>query len=297
MYKLLGSDQKEYGPVSADQLRAWIAQGRANARSKLQAAGSTEWKPLTEFPEFADALRSAAGPAAPAPPAVESQPVAAAPKTSGMAVTSLVLGCLGLLTCGITSLVGLVLGIIALVRISRSRGQLGGQGLAAAGTIVSAFFLLLAPITAALVLPAMAKAKAKAGGIRCMNTVKQLNLALMMYSADHNDQFPAGSNWCDALIPYLAGMTNAFVCPNGSSNYRCHYALNAGLAGRALTDSQASPAQTVLVFECDGGWNVSGGRELLPAKSRHTGAYVIGFADGHVEMTRPGRLDRYRWEP
>ena len=41
MYKLLGADQKEYGPVSADQIRPWIAQGRANARSKLQAAGSS----------------------------------------------------------------------------------------------------------------------------------------------------------------------------------------------------------------------------------------------------------------
>ena len=61
MYKLLGSDQEEYGPVSADQVRAWISQGRANGRSQLQAAGSTEWKPLAEFPEFADALKAMAG--------------------------------------------------------------------------------------------------------------------------------------------------------------------------------------------------------------------------------------------
>ena len=40
MFKLLGADQKEYGPVNADQIRKWIAQGRANARTKLQAAGS-----------------------------------------------------------------------------------------------------------------------------------------------------------------------------------------------------------------------------------------------------------------
>jgi len=297
MYKLLGSDQKEYGPVSADQVRAWIAQGRANARSKLQAAGSAEWKSLTEFPEFADALQGAATPAASPSPAGGTQAAAGPPKTSGMAVTSLVLGCLGLLTCGITSLVGLVLGIIALVRINKSKGQLGGQGLALAGTIVSAAFLLLAPIPAAMLLPALAKAKAKAGGIHCMNNVKQLNLALMMYATDNNDQFPAGSKWCDALMPYLAGATNAFVCPNGAPNRRCHYALNAQLAGRGLKDSQASPAQMVLVFECDGGWNVSGGRELLPAEPRHAGAYVMGFADGHAEVRRSGRLEQLRWEP
>ncbi len=296
MYRFLGSDQKEYGPVSAEQIRAWIAQGRANARSKLQAAGSTEWKPLTDFPEFADALPSAAGPASPAPPTPTSQLAAAPPKTSGMAVTSLVLACLGLLTCGVTSLVGLVLGIVALVHINKSKGQLRGQGLAAAGTIVSAAFVLLAPIFAALLLPALAKAQAKAASINCMNNVKQLNLALMMYASDNKDQFPGGSNWCDALRPYLAQATNAFICPKGAAGRRCHYALNAQLAGRDLKDSQA-PAQVVLVFECDGGWNVSGGRELLPAKPRHAGAYAFGFADGHVEMARPGRLGHLHWEP
>jgi len=59
MFKLLGTDKKEYGPVSADQIKAWIAQGRANARTQLQAAGSTEWKPLAEFPEFGAVLQHA----------------------------------------------------------------------------------------------------------------------------------------------------------------------------------------------------------------------------------------------
>ncbi len=142
MYKLLGSDQKEYGPVSAEQLRAWISQGRANAHSKLQAAGSTEWKPLSEFPEFADAL-AAAGMAAATVTTAHAPAAGASPKTSGMAVTSLVLGCLGVLSCGITALVGLVLGIIALVRINKSNGQLRGKSLAIAGIILAAIFLVI----------------------------------------------------------------------------------------------------------------------------------------------------------
>ena len=215
---------------------------------------------------------------------------------SRLAVTSLVLGCLGLLTCGITSLVGLVLGIIALVRINKSKGQLGGQGLALAGTIVSAVFLLLAPIPAAMLLPALAKAKQKATGIQCMNNIKQLNLGLMMYANDNKDVFPSGTAWCDTLIPYLGGSTKVFICSQGALNQRGHYAVNARLAGHSIKDIQA-PAQTVLVFEIDGGWNVSGGRELLPVKARHAGAYVVGFADGHAEMVRPARLEQLRWEP
>ncbi|MEI7939147.1 MAG: DUF4339 domain-containing protein [Verrucomicrobiota bacterium] len=53
MFKILGADQKEYGPVSEGQIRQWIAQGRANGQTKMQAAGSPDWKPLAEFPESA----------------------------------------------------------------------------------------------------------------------------------------------------------------------------------------------------------------------------------------------------
>jgi hypothetical protein len=54
MYKILGIDGHEYGPVTAEQLRQWIREGRANAQTKAQAEGATEWKPIFAFPEFAD---------------------------------------------------------------------------------------------------------------------------------------------------------------------------------------------------------------------------------------------------
>ncbi|MST94173.1 MAG: NINE protein [Pedosphaera sp.] len=55
MYKIIGSDQKEYGPVTAEQLRQWITTGRANLQTKAQPEGGTDWRPLAEFPEFAGA--------------------------------------------------------------------------------------------------------------------------------------------------------------------------------------------------------------------------------------------------
>jgi hypothetical protein len=68
MYKILGADQKEYGPVTADQLRQWITEGRANSQTMVQGPDSTEWKPLGNFPEFAGILppAPAATPGAPA---------------------------------------------------------------------------------------------------------------------------------------------------------------------------------------------------------------------------------------
>lgn len=57
-YKIIGGDGKHYGPVSEAELRQWIAEGRLNAQSLVQAEGSVEWKPLGAFPEFGDALRA-----------------------------------------------------------------------------------------------------------------------------------------------------------------------------------------------------------------------------------------------
>src|ERR1051326_3344915 len=65
MYKIIGGDGKEYGPVSADELRQWIAEARLNAQSLACAEGTREWKPLSSFPEFAQALGAKAAPPPP----------------------------------------------------------------------------------------------------------------------------------------------------------------------------------------------------------------------------------------
>ena len=57
MFKMIGGDGREYGPVSTDQLRDWIADNRANGQTLVQAEGSTEWQPLSSIPEFAESLR------------------------------------------------------------------------------------------------------------------------------------------------------------------------------------------------------------------------------------------------
>jgi uncharacterized membrane protein len=63
MYKIIGADQKEYGPVTAEQLRQWLAEGRVNGQTSVCSAGTAEWKPLAAFPEFADSLLATPSPA------------------------------------------------------------------------------------------------------------------------------------------------------------------------------------------------------------------------------------------
>src|SRR5262245_48067103 len=99
MYKVRGTDQKDYGPVSADVLRRWIGEGRANAQTLVQAEGSADWKPLSAFSEFAGALAARTlPPVLPTTPPVFSSATPAKPKQSGLAVASMVLGILGFLT-------------------------------------------------------------------------------------------------------------------------------------------------------------------------------------------------------
>jgi hypothetical protein len=66
MYRIMGVDGKEYGPVSAEVLLQWIGQGRANARTRARVEESSEWRELSSFPEFAIAL--GASPVPPVPP-------------------------------------------------------------------------------------------------------------------------------------------------------------------------------------------------------------------------------------
>ena len=60
MYKIIGSDGKEYGPVSLDQIKQWIQDGRAGAQTKVQPEGSTEWRLLGNIPELAQLLEAVA---------------------------------------------------------------------------------------------------------------------------------------------------------------------------------------------------------------------------------------------
>ena len=62
MYKIIGADGHEYGPVNATQLRQWMAEGRANSQTRVQPEGGSEWVPLGSLTEFADAFGSAVPP-------------------------------------------------------------------------------------------------------------------------------------------------------------------------------------------------------------------------------------------
>jgi hypothetical protein len=140
MYKIIGGDGREYGPVSLAQLQQWRDDGRINHQTLIQPAGSTDWKPLSTFPE----LGATPPPLAPAPAYQASTGLEALiPARNGMALTSYYLGVFALIPCfGVMlAIPSLILGINGLRRF-RQNPAIRGKAHAWTGIILSSVVLL-----------------------------------------------------------------------------------------------------------------------------------------------------------
>jgi prepilin-type processing-associated H-X9-DG protein len=225
------------------------------------------------------------------------------PRTSGMAIASLVLGIAGLCTAGLTSIVGLILGIVALCKIGRSGGQIAGRGLALGGVLSSAITLAIWLLVAAIgVLIWVGASKAwETASVTSQRLIMQSRIALlcqatMGYAAENKDCFPPPDAWPQALkdARVLPDETLLFDPLNPQSGRVI--AMNALLAGKKSSDLRQR-SETVLFFECAPGAPPAGGTANLPPEPRDARGYVIGFCDGHVETVAKNDLGRLIWEP
>jgi hypothetical protein len=139
MFKIIGADGKEYGPVDIAQLRAWMAEGRVDANTLVQSSASPEWKPLSTCTEFSTLPK-------PNPPAF-SPPS----RTNSFAIAGMIMGILSM-TLGLCchgfpfNILGLIFSLIALSQIKQFPEIYGGKGMAIAGLVLSCVSLALAAI-------------------------------------------------------------------------------------------------------------------------------------------------------
>jgi len=144
------------------------------------------------------------------------------PKTSGLAVTSLVLGVLGLvllLGCiGVLfAIPAVICGHIAYSRIKRSAGMLGGGGMALAGLITGyisiALGIFLVPMMMAIAIPNFVKARDTAMRNRCMDNLRQIDTAKHQWALENGKQDdPSAAPTSSDLDKYF---------PNGLTNVTC----------------------------------------------------------------------------
>jgi hypothetical protein len=58
MYKIIGADGNQYGPVDIAQLQQWARANRVSGQTLVQADGANDWKPLSTYPELAPLVSS-----------------------------------------------------------------------------------------------------------------------------------------------------------------------------------------------------------------------------------------------
>lgn len=177
------------------------------------------------------------------------------PKTSRLAITSLVLGILGvvlLLAClgPLFAIPGVICGHMAHSRIKRSGGTQTGGGLALGGIITGYVSIVLSvfliPLMAAIAIPNFVKARDTAMRNACISNLKQVDAAKQLWALDgKKENDPATTPTANDLDKNLGSTFASLKCPKGGA-----YTINTvgempvcSIPGHSLTPADSPRAQ------------------------------------------------------
>ena len=149
-------------------------------------------------------------PESPPTPAYAPQMPLAESKTSGLAVAALVFGIISLIPClgCFTFIPGLILGIVALVKIGHSQGRLTGKGLAIGGIVTSALALAILPILGGIFFHYQEPFR----HLICQNNLRTISSALVQYQDQFDLQLPED---LEILCDTQNLSRDAICCPTG----------------------------------------------------------------------------------
>ena len=148
-------------------------------------------------------------------------------------------------------------------------------------------------IVAWLLIPCLTIPQSRADRIRCLANLRALTLALSVHADRHGGAYPPPNVWCDIIVREFGQASGdikaMFRCPKGGKG-PCDYAMN------PQADPNSAP-DTILLFECDGGWNQSGGPGLLTTEHHDDKGCCVSFVNGRVKFVEAVDLDKLRWRP
>jgi prepilin-type processing-associated H-X9-DG protein len=176
-------------------------------------------------------------------------------------------------------------------------------------------------ILAAMLLPALAKAREKARQASCTSNEKQISLAIIMYAGDYNDLLPMGRfcyvvpagapwyGWDTLVAPYLND-TKVLACPS-TPTFAVAYGTTCdanytALGGINIAQSMGKiyyPSQMYLVIDGQTGSFVHRPKNAWPVGTPgycactdatqpwpHNEGSNIAYVDGHASWSARGQI-------
>ena len=134
-------------------------------------------------------------------------------------------------------------------------------------------------ILAGMLLPALSKAREKARRVNCAGNLKQIGLALLMYSGEHDGFFPNEvDNGTDLDLlnsEKLLQNGKVYGCPSSTDPSDLASETDYMYLGSGLKDDKDDPAQNSLAYDLSGTHPDNAWMNVL-------------FIDGHVQGAKPG---------
>lgn len=203
------------GPFTPPEIQAGLASGIYQTSDLVWCEGMKEWAPLSTSLHILQDKTT---------PVVALTPYNGTTSSSGLAITSMVLGISAFFLCGITALPAVICGHLALVKIKRSEGRFEGNGFAITGLITGYLgFIVLFAAMAGLMAPLVIRQRMKANQSEAINNARSFGLSLMEFKMEY------GSYPNSATAPRVAETTNTPEITGTSSNARFRQLIRSGI--------------------------------------------------------------------
>ena len=208
------------------------------------------------------------------------------PKTSGMAIASLVCG---ILFCvPFSGLLAIIFGIIGITQTKP--GMQKGRGMAIAGTVLGSLGMVIGgfAMLASILLPSLNKARETANRAKCASNMHQIGLAILLYQNENQQEYPPDLT---TLMQNEQLSASVFICPSSNDTPAAspsqletggHLSYKYIYPGPRASHPQPAADEAVLYEQS--------------TDHTHDGMNIL-FGDGHAEWFKTAAAQKYINKP